>query len=163
MDPAETPLQRQVLHELMEVYNYFHCLEQEPDQRLKAIWDQFLHMELEHLRLWGDMLRKYEGIEPQVMFGEELTVDFRFEENKDFVRRVLEEQHQLRLLPDGGWTTVDKLPSDWASFEYLEKVNAAGVPSNRVMELYKTNGRQGDDLMERARAMAGELAASNAR
>jgi hypothetical protein len=120
-------------------------------------------MELEHLRLWGDMLRKYEGIEPQVLFGEELTVDFRFEENKDFVRRVLEEQHQLRLLPDGGWTTVDRLPSDWASFEYMKKVNAAGVPSNRVMELYKTNGRQGDDLMERARAMAGELAASNAR
>ncbi len=38
MDPMETPLERQVLHELMEVYNYFHCYEQETDQRIRAIW-----------------------------------------------------------------------------------------------------------------------------
>jgi len=62
MDPLDTPLQRQVLHELMEVYNYFHCWEQEVDPRLKTMWEQFLAMELEHLQLWGRMLRKYEGV-----------------------------------------------------------------------------------------------------
>src|SRR5690606_2635452 len=78
IDPTETPLQRQVLHELMEVYNYFHCMQQETDSRIKAIWEEFLHMEIEQLHLWGDMLRKYEGIEPEVIFGEEMTVDFKF-------------------------------------------------------------------------------------
>jgi len=28
VDPTETPLERQVLHELIEVYNYLHCFEQ---------------------------------------------------------------------------------------------------------------------------------------
>ena len=162
MDPAETPLQKQVLHELMEVYNYFHCLEQEPDPRLKAIWDQFLHMELEHLQLWGNMLRKYEGVEPEVLFGKELTVDFRFEENKQYVRDVLDTQHLLRLLPDG-YTSVDQLPGDWPSWAYLDKVNKDGVPSNRVMDLHNLDGRQGDELLARARSMAGEIQASNAR
>jgi hypothetical protein len=31
LDPAETYLERQVLHELMEVYNYFHCYAHETD------------------------------------------------------------------------------------------------------------------------------------
>src|SRR5690606_24353196 len=88
LDPTETPLQRQVMHELMEVYNYFHCFESEPDLQIKHIWEEFLHMELEHLHLWGDMLRKYEGIEPEQLFGDEMTVEFKFDENKEYVRNV---------------------------------------------------------------------------
>jgi hypothetical protein len=46
-------------------------------------------MELEHLQLWGQMLLKYEGIEPEALFGDQLTVEFKFEENKDYIRKVL--------------------------------------------------------------------------
>src|SRR5918912_3818414 len=103
VDPTESPLERQVLHELMQVYNYLHCFEQETDARLKSIWEEFLHMELTHLQLWGDMLRKYEGVEPEVLFGDQLTVEFKFTENKQYVRQVLDQQRDLRLMPGGRW------------------------------------------------------------
>ena len=87
LDPTETLLQRQVQHQLMEVYNYQHCYAHETDPRIRLIWDEFLHMELEHLQLWGQMLAKYEGIEPEALFGDQLTVEFRFQENKDYIAR----------------------------------------------------------------------------
>lgn len=153
LDPTETPLQRQVLHELMEVYNYFHCFEQEVDPRLKGIWEQFLAMELEHLQLWGQMLRKYEGIEPELLFGNELTVEFKFHENKEYIRNVLEKQRNLRLA-DGFWVPMEQTPE--STLAYQQVVNADGVPSDVVVSQGAlANGRverPGDELLARARA-----------
>jgi Mn-containing catalase len=156
LDPAETPLERQVLHELMEVYNYFHCYEHETDPRIKAIWEEFLHMELEHLQQWGAMLQKYEGIEPQTLFGTELQVEFRFQENKQYVREVLEKQRDLRLL-NRGWVWKNDLPRDWPSYAYQQRVNADGVPSEKVVDIQQVgagDGRPGEELLARARQIA---------
>jgi hypothetical protein len=154
-------LERQVLHELMEVYNYFHCYEQETDARLKGIWEEFLHMELTHAQLWGEMLRKYEGRDPEVVFGDKLTVEFKFQENKEYVRHVLQEQVNLREI---GATWVDKsdLPRDWPSYSYQDRVNADGDPSEEMVDLQVSthNGHAqhaGDDLLARARTMALEF------
>ena len=157
LDPNETPLERQVLHELMEVYNYMHCYVQEPDRRIKQIWEEFLHMELTHLQLWGQMLRKYEGIEPEALFGRTLTVDFSFEENKPYVREVLERQRDVRLA-DRGFAHRDELPADWSSYRYREAVHAGGVPSEEIVAIQAERGapieRPGDELLARARRMA---------
>ena len=158
VDPTETSLERQVLHELMEVYNYFHCLEQETDPRLKQIWDEFLHMELTHLQVWGDMLRRFEGIEPEVLFGNELVVEFKFQENKDYVRGVLEQQRDLREV-GSAWVWKDNLPRDWSSYAYQHIVNADGVPSEEIVreQAIRHNGtvqHPGDDLLGRARELA---------
>jgi rubrerythrin len=161
VDPSETALERQVLHELMEVYNYFHCFQQETDSRLKRIWDEFLHMELTHLQLWGDMLRKYEGIEPEVLFGSQLTVEFKFQENKQYVRGVLEQQCDLREV-GSAWVWKDNLPADWPSYAYQQIVNADGVPSEEIVreQASRHNGtaeHPGDDLLARARELATRL------
>ena len=132
VDPTETPLERMVLHELMEVYNYLHCFEQETDPRLKSVWDEFLHMELTHVQLWGEMLKKYEGIEPEVLFGPTLTVEFKFQENKEYVRGVLQQQRDLREVGPS-WVMKDQLPRDWPSFAYQQIVNADGVPSEEIV------------------------------
>jgi rubrerythrin len=158
VDPTETPLERQVLHELMEVYNYLHCLEQETDPRLKGIWDEFLHMELSHLQAWGELLKKYEGVEPEVLFGPELRVEFRFQENKEYVRGVLEQQRDLREI-DGHWVMKDQLPKDWPSFAYQAIVNADGNPSEEIVreQSGRHNGQAhhpGDELLARARQLA---------
>jgi hypothetical protein len=157
LDPSETLLERQVLHELMEVYNYMHCYEQEPDRRIKQIWEEFLHMELTHLQLWGQMLRKYEGIEPEALFGRTLAVDFSFEENKPYVRDVLDRQRDLRLL-DRGFAHRDELPSDWSSYRYREAVNAGGVPSEEIVVAQAERNlpveRPGDEILARARRIA---------
>jgi hypothetical protein len=155
LDPTETPLQRQVQHELMEVYNYFHCFEQEVDPRIKAIWEEFLHMELEHLQLWGRMLYKYEGIEPTTLFGDQMTVDFRFQENKEYVRNVLEKQKDLRI--NGGmWVPMEQLPEPTVRYQSI--VNADGVPSETVstegQRMDSPVERPGDELLVRARGAA---------
>lgn len=157
LDPAESLLERQVLHELMEVYNYLHCYEQEPDRRIKQIWEEFLHMELTHLQLFGRMLRKYEGIEPEALFGRTLTVDFSFEENKSYVREVLDRQRDVRL-QGRGYAMRDDLPADWSSYRYRDAVNAGGVPSEEIVRLKAEWApeveRPGDDLLARARRIA---------
>jgi rubrerythrin len=157
MDPTETPLQRQLLHNMVQVYNYFHCLETETDQRIKPIWEEFLQIELGNLQLWGGMLRKYEGIEPQELFGDTLTVEFKFRENKEYVRRVLEKQKDLRVV-NGEFVDVSQVPEKWPSYAYREMVNADGVPSEELVtardSLPRPVERVGDELLERARAVA---------
>jgi hypothetical protein len=162
IDPTEPLLERQVLHRLMSVYNYFHCYDQEIDPRLKQIWDEFLHMELSQLQTWGDMLRRYEGVEPEVLFGKQLTVEFRFQENKDYVRGVLERQRDLREIGER-WVMKDDLPKDWPSFGYQKIVNREGVPSEEIVqEQSRLHSGQpqhpGDELLARARDLAEQFA-----
>ena len=154
-DPSETLLERQVLHELVEVYNYLHCYAQETDERLKGVWDEFLHMELTHLQLWGDMLRKYEGRDPEAVFGQELQVDFKFTENKEYLRTLTEQQHGLRL-HNKQYVWKDDLPSDWPSYGYQEQVNADGIPSEEIVDRQaeRAKERPGSDLLVRARDLA---------
>jgi hypothetical protein len=157
LDPTETLLQRQVQHQLMEVYNYQHCYAHETDPRIRLIWDEFLHMELEHLQLWGQMLAKYEGIEPEALFGDQLTVEFKFEENKDYIRKVLDQQIDLRQF-GGQWLPKQDLPADWPSHRYKEIVNADGIPSEEIVDLQASRQdppeRPGDELLARAREVA---------
>lgn len=165
MDPTETLIERQINHELTEIYNYFHCYEQETDPRIREIWEEHLGMELTHLQLWGEMLRKYEGREPQEIFGEQMTVDFKFTENKEYIRSVLDLQADVRLGGNGGWVWKSDLPADAPSEARRELLNADGVPSDEVVEVQRHrhsngNGRAGDDLLARARELAGHPSAS---
>ncbi|MDQ1617471.1 MAG: hypothetical protein QOE19_40 [Actinomycetota bacterium] len=157
LDPTETLLQRQVQHQLMEVYNYQHCYAHETDERIRLIWDEFLHMELEHLQLWGQMLLKYEGIEPEALFGDTLTVEFRFQENQGYVRKVLEQQMDLRQW-NSEWQDKADVSSEWPSHRYRDLVNADGVPSEEIVDLQAMRQdppeRPGDDLLARAREAA---------
>jgi hypothetical protein len=166
MDPTETMLERQVLHELVEVYNYFHCYEQEVDQRIRTIWEEFLAVELTHLQLWGDMLRKYEGRDPEVVFGTTLNVEFKFTENKEYLRRVLDFQRDVRMrAPFQPYAIKDDLPGDWPAYRYQQIVNAGGNPSEEVVDIQRTlpsqhvpaDTRPGDELLERARELAVSL------
>jgi hypothetical protein len=153
----------------MEVYNYLHCVQQEPDDRIRGIWDQFLHMELTHLQLWAEMMKKYEGRDPAELFGNTLTVEFKFTENKEYIRRTLERQRDVRELPiplDGGpnWVMKDQLPADWPSYRYQQIVNADGSPSEEIVDRQRREAqrteRPGNDLLERARELAVQVRGS---
>src|SRR3712207_7217447 len=144
----------------MEVYNYFHCYEQETDQRIRAIWEEFLAMELTHLQLWGDILRKYEGRDPEVLFGTTMNVEFKFTENKEYLQHVLDFQRDVRQR-DHGYAMLDELPPDWPSFSYQRVVNEGGAPSEVIVNLQRDvrvprlpEQRPGDELLERARELA---------
>jgi hypothetical protein len=119
-------------------------------------------MELTQLQAWGAMLRVNEGIEPEVLFGRELTVDFKFQENKEYVRGVLEQQRDLREVGER-WVYRDDLPKDWPSFTYQKIVNGDGVPSEEIVgeQSSRHDGQPqhpGDELLARARELAQQFA-----
>ncbi len=49
IDPDESWLEKWLLHEAIEVYNYYSCLQYESNPRIKEIWERFLDYELGHL------------------------------------------------------------------------------------------------------------------
>src|SRR5205085_4219316 len=55
IDPYETWMEKWLLHEAAEVYNYFACYSQESNARIKQIWERFLQYELGHLHYVMDL------------------------------------------------------------------------------------------------------------
>jgi rubrerythrin len=155
IDPNETLFEKWLMHEFVECSNYYACYSMEVDPRIKKIWEFFLSCELEHLRIAGEAIKKYEDKDPEEIVGSELPTPGTFEENKEYVTKVLFDTVDRRLLPDGEFTTIDKLPKDWPSFEYQKIVNADGVPSEQAVRARMLSAgqdllRAGDDLMKRA-------------
>lgn len=108
-------------------------------ERLKALWELHLNMELGQLHEACRLLRKYEGIEPEEILPAALPTPVTFESNIDYVRDVLATQVDLRA--DGpNFVQVDELPADHRTFAYQEAVNAGGNPSEIVIEQARANG-----------------------
>jgi rubrerythrin len=133
MDSTETWIEKWVLHEFTECANYYTCYTTEVDPRIKQIWELFLNYELEHLRIAGEALRKYENREPEEIVGDSLPTPATFEENKQYVRRVLEDQARKRLAAGGAFAFVKDLPADWPSYPYQRVVNADGAPTEQAV------------------------------
>jgi hypothetical protein len=134
LDPLESWLEQLVFHEYNEVYLYWSMLQQETDERIKAIWELHCNMELGQLRAACDLLRKYQGVEPEEILPKELPdTPVTFEPNKEYVREVLATQVDLRA--DGlQYAPADELPSDHRYFEIQRIVNRHGAPSEMVIE-----------------------------
>ncbi len=125
-----------VLHEYNECYMYWSFMQQEPDPRIKAMWEEHLAMEIEHLRLANDVLRRVDGKDAQAMLPRELPEPVTFEDNKAFVRRVLAEQ--VELTADGtDFVPADSLPATHRWYQYRDVVNANGVPSEQVIDEHR--------------------------
>jgi hypothetical protein len=134
LDPLDSWLKQMVFHEYNEVYLYWSMLQQESDKRIKAIWDLHLAMEIGQLQVACDLLRRYEGVEPEEILPPELPdTPVTFEPNKQYVREILAAQVDLRA--DGlAYVPVQSLPPDHRYFGYQAAVNDGGAPSELVIE-----------------------------
>ncbi|AYC37016.1 hypothetical protein [Streptomyces griseorubiginosus] len=101
VDPGESWWEQLVTHEYNECYLYHSFMEQEPDPKVKAVWELHLNMELEHLRIACDLMRRHDGREPREILAPELPNVLTFEENKQFVRGLLDTQMDLTTLGTG--------------------------------------------------------------
>src|SRR5689334_22217863 len=45
IDPDETMLEKWLMHEVAEIYNYYSCLQYESNPRIKSIWERFMNYE----------------------------------------------------------------------------------------------------------------------
>jgi hypothetical protein len=134
LDPLDSWLKQLVFHEYNEVYLYWSMLQNEEDRRIKAIWELHLDMEIGQLQAACELLRKYEGIEPDELLPRELPdTPVTFEPNKDYVRDIL--ATQIDLAADGTtYVPVTELPADHRSRRYRDIVNDGGAPSEMVID-----------------------------
>lgn len=136
LDPHASWFERDVMHQYNECYLYYSFMQQEPDPRIKQLWELHLNMEIEHLRMACDMMRKYEKRDPEEFLPQELPEPVLFQENKDYIRQVLESQVQLTG-DQTQFVSVDDLPADHRYFQYQQTVNEGGVPSEQVIQAHE--------------------------
>lgn len=152
IDPNETWLEKWLLHEATEVYNYLGCLNQESNPRIREIWDRMLAYELGHLHFVMDLFRSLEKRDPAEVLPETLPETVNFKSQRDYVRQVLSNEVNLQAV---GTRFVDKsqVPATSPSHIYRTHMNAKGSPSEQVAAGYQW--MPGTELLDRARALQG--------
>lgn len=133
-DPEESLLEKLLIHEATEVYTYYSCVEQESNPRLKAIWERFLDYELGHLAVISDLFKKYERRDPQEVLGTSLPASLKFASQREFVRKVLDEEVDLRA---NGTEFVPLDQESEASIIQRSELNKHGSPTNIVSAGYQ--------------------------
>jgi hypothetical protein len=148
LDPLDSWIAQWVFHEYNEVYMYWSMLQNETDQRIKALWELHCNMEIGQLAVACDAMRHYEGRDPAELLPPSLPeTPVTFEPNKDYVRELLAATIDLRT--DGiQYVPVDQLPEDHRYFRYQETVNAGGAPSEMVIDQARNNGGEYRDETE---------------
>lgn len=133
LDPNMSWFEGEVLHQYNECYMYYSFMSQEPDRRIRQLWELHLDMEIGQLQAACEMMRQYENREPAEFLPKELPDPVLFEPNKEYVRHILETQ--INLTANGSeFVPVSELPGDHRYFTYQQAVNGSGfVPSEEVI------------------------------
>jgi hypothetical protein len=133
INPDESPLEKLLLQEACEVWNYSACVEQETNPRVKAIWERFLDYELGHLHAVIELV-KQSGRDPAELLGDgELPAPIVFKSHRDYLREVIANETQLRK---NGTEFVDEAAEGESSLRYREQLNSDGSPSETVSATY---------------------------
>jgi hypothetical protein len=133
LDPLESWFQRELYHHYNECYLYWSFMSDEVDPRIRKLWELHLAMEIEHVRVAGELLKRYEGIDPQDILPKELPKPIRFHQNKHYIRQLL--ATQIDLTAHGTeFVPVESLPPNDRYFKYQKAVNGGvKVPSEQVI------------------------------
>ena len=145
IDPNETWLEKWLLHEATEAYNYHGCATQEPNPRIRAIWERFCDYELGHLAYVAELFKKHEKRDPMEVLPAELPEPIAVASQREFVRKVLAGEVDLRAK---GTEFVPKAEESKASKDYRSELNAQGSPSETVSAGYQWT--PGTELMRKA-------------
>jgi rubrerythrin len=134
IDPEESWLEKWVLHEANEVYNYHTCMTQEPNPRIKALWERFLDYELGHLHVAMEHFRKLEKRDVEEILPATLPDPIPLESHREFVRKTLAGEVDLRA---DGPRFVDKSQEPQRSLDYRAQLNSQGSPTSDVAAGYR--------------------------
>jgi rubrerythrin len=134
LDPGQSLLENWLLHEAMEVYNYYSCLQQESNPRIRAIWQRMLDYELGHFHIVAGLYEKEHKRDPRALIPEDLPEPLPFESQRDFVRKVLRAEVDLRAR---GTEIVSIDEESEATLAYRAHMNSQGSPSETVAQNYR--------------------------
>lgn len=135
IDPDETWLEKWLMHEATEVYNYWSCMQQESNPRIRAIWERFLDYEIGHLRMVEELFKSTENRDPAEVVPTTLPDPIDYSSHRDFVTKVLSQEVDLRAV---GENFIDgrKESESAATQAYRKQLNAEGSPTDTVASGY---------------------------
>jgi hypothetical protein len=135
IDPDESWIEKWLMHEATEVYNYWSCLQQETNPYVKGIWERFLDYELGQLHYVEEVMKEIEGRDPHELLPDKLPDPIKFESQRTFVRETLEREVNLRA---SGAKFIDASEEavDSPSAKYRAQLNSQGSPSETVAAGY---------------------------
>jgi hypothetical protein len=134
IDPDETWLEKWLMHEACEVYNYYSCYTQEQNPRIRMIWERFVDYELGHLHHVMELMKRIERRDPASLLPPLLPDPIQYRSQRHYVRAVLAEQVHLRA---NGAEIVEPEQESKASIAYRKAMNAEGSPSEIVAAGYQ--------------------------
>ena len=144
IDPTESWLEKWVLHEATEVWNYWSCLQTESNARCREIWERFLAYELGHLQYAMGIFQRVEKRDPAEILPASLPDPIAFESHRAFVKQVLDTEVDLRANgPD--FVAAEQEPA--RSMQLRRDLNSKGSPSEIIAEGYRW--RPGTELVDR--------------
>lgn len=152
MDPNETPLEKWMLHEAMEVYNYAGCAAYETNPRVKQIWERFVDYELGHLHMVMDLFKEIEKRDPAEVLPQTLPEFIEYKSHRQFVRETLNNEVNLRAAGTKFINAEDEAEQAPASVAYRKQMNSEGSPSEIVAAGYVWI--PGTELVERKSVFA---------
>lgn len=154
INPDETPLEKLLLQEACEVWNYSACAEQETNPRLRALWERFVDYELGHLQAVIALFQQHEGRDAAEVLGDgHVPAPIVFESHREYLRQVIEAETLLRK---DGERFVEQDRESAASTAYREQMNADGSPSETVSATYRWT--PGTELVREMREFESEAA-----
>lgn len=136
IDPEETWLEKWLMHEAAEIYNYYSCLQYETNSRVKSIWERFVDYELGHLHYVLAVFRKFDKRDPGEIIPESLPEPIEYKSHREYVRKVLAAEVDLRARGKQIIRKEEETP-DSPSVLYRQQMNSNGSPSEIVAAGYK--------------------------
>ena len=155
IDPTESWYEKLLLHEFTEVCTYHNCYEDESDELIKPIWEEFLAIELDHLKTAAELFKKHENRDPEEVIGEEVVHPCHFESQKKYVKKVLEKEIDKRLGTDKDYLHIENLPDDWASYQVQKTVGEDGSPSEVTIRVI--NEQKNHDIVSASEDMINNI------
>ena len=129
----------------MECYLYYSFYQDEVDPQIKAIWETHLQQEIAHLHRAAALLAQYENKQwEQVIPGGTFPKLLKFQDTRDYLRKILAEQLELTADREDLKNVAD-LPEKHTFFWYQDKVNhdTDAVASHEV--IYRHQKAMGAD------------------
>ncbi|MAM76762.1 hypothetical protein [uncultured Tistrella sp.] len=139
LDPTVGWFENLVLHQYHECWMYHSFMQDEVDPRVKAVYELHLAMEIEHLHVACEMMRKVEKRDPEAFLPREMGESIVFRENKAFIRDVLARQVDLTS-KDSDFVPVDELPADDRYFAWNRAVNDGWNPTEEIIARARADG-----------------------
>jgi hypothetical protein len=134
LNPEESVLEKLLLSEACEVWNYAGCLAQETNPRVKTIWEKFLDYELGHFQEVLKVFKDFERRDPETVLGDGKLPQFiEYRSHRDFVRETIDREVTVRK---NGTRFVELEEEGSSSIAYRDAVNAEGSPSTVISDSY---------------------------